>query len=352
MNFNFAKEFPVGKSTIGSFSPPLLIAETACAHDGCVEEAKKLIHGASSADADLIQLQIFRADEQVSSSHPNYKLLQSLELTDCEWSDAFGYAHTTGRDIMAFVYDLPSVRLALSLNPCALKLNSSDLLNAAMLKACAKSKLPLFLGTGASKIEEIIEALSFLQDNGCNKVILMHGVQDFPTCLSDSRISRIRLLKDIFDLPVGYGDHTDSSLQIAPFADFLALGQGVSCLEKHITIDRDLKKTDYQAALNPDQWKFYASNIRAGWSSLSDTCPLDLSAADIRYRQFQKKYAVLRHDISKGSRIELSDVKLLRTSCSDGISGLQFAKDSHYLAVQDLPKGHVLTNHDISSASN
>lgn len=351
MNFNFIKDFPVGKSSITPCTAPLLVAETACAHDGDVEEAKKLVQGASFADADLIQLQIFRADEQVSPEHPNYKLLQSLELTDSEWCDIFDYATHTGKDVMAFVYDVPSIRLALSFNPCALKLNSSDLLNGSMLKACAESNLPLFLGTGASKIEEIIDALSFLQDNGCNKVILMHGVQDFPTNLSDSRLSRIRLLREIFGLPVGYGDHTDSSLEIAPYVDFLALGQGVSCLEKHITINRDLKKTDYQAALNAEQWKSYANDIRMAWSSLSDQCPLDISSTDIRYRQFQKKYAVLTHDIAVGSRIDSHNIKLLRVSRSDGISGLNFVNEKFYLSVKDLPKGHVLQLEDIKLPS-
>ena len=156
------------------------------AHDGDVSEAKKLIDGAVFADADLIQLQIFRTNEQLSPDQPNYDLLTKLEFTDYQWADIFAYASQSGKDIMSFVYDVPSLELALSFNPCALKLNSSDLVNGPMLKLCAESNLPLFLGTGASKIEEIIEALSFLQDNGCDKVILMHGVQAFPTSLSDS----------------------------------------------------------------------------------------------------------------------------------------------------------------------
>lgn len=351
MNFNFSHDFPVGKHSVDLSSPPLLVAETACAHDGNVDEAKNLVKAASFADADLIQLQLFRANEQVSSGHPNYNLLRSLELTDAEWADVFNYASQTGKDIMAFVYDVPSLRLALNFNPCALKLNSSDLLNGSLLKECAQSNLPVFLGTGASMVEEIIEALSFLQDNGCSKVILMHGVQDFPTDLSDSRLSRIRLLREIFDLPVGYGDHTDASLDIAPYADFLALSQGVCCLEKHITINRALKKTDYQAALNPEQWKSYAKNIRLAWSSLSDSCPLDLSSTDVRYREFQKKYAVLTRDISEGCRIDSSHIKLLRVSRSDGISGLKFENEKYYYAAKRLPAGHVLQLEDIISPS-
>lgn len=176
-------------------------------------------------------------------------------------------------------------------------------------------------------------------------------MQDFPTKLSDSRLSRIRLLRDIFGLPIGYGDHTDSSLEVDPYVDFIALGLGVSCLEKHITLNRDSKKTDYQAALNPEQWKSYANNIRLAWSSLGDLSPLDLSSADIRYRQFQKKYAVLTHDVIEGSRINAQDIKLLRVSRSHGVSGLRFGNDKNYLARKSLLKGHIFRPDDIMPPS-
>ena len=93
----------------------------------------------------------------------------------------------SGKDIMSFVYDVPSLELALSLTMCS-KLNSSDLVNGPMLKLCAESNLPLFLGTGASKIEEISEALSFLKIMVAIRLFLC-TVFSFPTSLSDSRLS-------------------------------------------------------------------------------------------------------------------------------------------------------------------
>lgn len=349
MNLTFEKNFAIGRSEIGNDSRPVLVAETACAHEGSPAEAKKLVDGAAAAGADLIQLQIFRADEQVGKNHRIYGLLTSLELSDQEWEGVFAHAGQSGSDTMAFVYDLPSLELALRFEPAALKLNSSDLVNGPMLKACAESGLPIFLGTGASRIEEITEALNWIQECGGSKLILMHGIQDFPTQLEDSRLKRIEVLKKIFGLPVGYGDHTDSSLPLAPYVDYLALGLGVNCLEKHITIDRDLKKTDYQAALNPDQWKSYAENIHAAWSALRDHCPIDLTAADQRYRQFQKKYAVLKEGIKVGDSIGIEDVKLHRVEETGGMSGLEFEKGRRFIALRDLDGGHTLSRSDLEA---
>ena len=42
MNFQFSQKFSVGNLQIDAFSAPLLVAETACAHDGEVSEAKNL----------------------------------------------------------------------------------------------------------------------------------------------------------------------------------------------------------------------------------------------------------------------------------------------------------------------
>lgn len=349
MKLSFEKSFLIGKSGVGEGFAPLLIAETACAHHGSVEEAKKLVEAASDAGADLVQLQIFRSAEQVGGNHPIYNLLCDLELSDRDWSEVFAHAKKTKTDTMVFVYDLPSLELALDFDPQALKLNSSDLMNAPLLRACAETGLPIFLGTGASRIEEITEAVSWIQECGGSKLILMHGIQDFPTHLRDSRLQRIQLLKSLFDLPVGYGDHTDADLSIAPYVDFLALGLGVDCLEKHITIDRKEKKTDYQAALNPEQWKDYAENISSAWLALEDQLPIDLTEADLRYRKFQKKYAVMSKPVMAGEAFGIESVKFLRVEEGEGISAMAFQSGQSYRSGRDLREGDFVLKTDLQS---
>lgn len=346
MNLPFERQFAIGHREVGTGGAPLLVAETACAHEGSVEEAQRLVAAAAAAGADLVQVQIFRASEQVAEEHRLRPLLEKLQLSDEEWAQVFSKAREIAAPTMVFVYDLPSLRLALEFEPLALKLNSSDLVNGPLLRACAESGLPIFLGTGASTLEEITAAMDWIARCGGRRVILMHGIQDFPTALGDSRLQRIRMLKNLFGLPVGYGDHTDAGLEIAPFADLLALGLGADCLEKHITMDRAEKKTDYQAALDPEGWARYAGHMRMAAEALVDRLPLDLTPTDRRYRQFQKKYAVLREARSAGDLIGLGDVRLLRVEESSGLSGLDFEQERRHRLLRDLPAGSLVRSTD------
>jgi sialic acid synthase SpsE len=63
MNFNIR-----GKN-IGQGHPPYIIAEMACAHDGDPDKAIALIDAAAEAGVDAVQLQLFRADQQVLPDH-------------------------------------------------------------------------------------------------------------------------------------------------------------------------------------------------------------------------------------------------------------------------------------------
>ena len=347
----FETRFEIGGLTLGNRgAAPILIAETACAHDGSADEAMRLVDASVAAGADMVQLQVFRAAEQVPPGHKLRGLLERIALSDDDWSKVFRHAAGGGKEVMAFVYDIPSLDVALANGVVALKLNSADLLNRPLLSACAESGLPIFLGTGASTLEEIAKSLSCISEHGGRKVILMHGVQDFPTALSDARIDRIRLLRETFGLPVGYGDHTDATLPISRIIDLMAIGLGAQVLEKHITMDRSEGKPDHQAALHPDEWKLYAETVRTAASGLSTSAPVELTEADRRYRRFQKKFAVAARTISKGEAVNDDSVRFLRLEEDGEISAIDFAGMGKVIARRDLAPYEVIRNADLRCA--
>lgn len=312
------KSFKIGNHLIGDPSYPLLIAEIACAHDGDPWKCSKLIEAASKSGADAIQLQIFSAQLQVPRSHKLRELLENLEIDRKTWKNLFSQAKETGLMVSAFVYDEESLEWVQDWDPDMYKLNSSDLTFEPMLKGVAKTKKPLTLGTGASQVEEIrygVETLKTYND----KVILMHGVQDFPTEIHNSRLNRIEFLKNIFNGPFGFADHTDGSNRLAKYIDLIALGQGASVFEKHITLDRKAKSTDYQAALEPETWSEYAKVMRALAPSISDSSPEVLTETDKRYRNFQKKKAFSSREILKGESLTDSCIKFMRSDSEFGI---------------------------------
>lgn len=310
---------------IGDGNRPYIIAEMACAHDGEIDKAYKLVDMAVDAKADAVQLQIFHTDEIVVPEHHLHPLLLEIEFSAEEWIGLATYAREKNIHVMVCTYDVPSIALAIKMKADGIKLNSADLLNFDVLKAVSDSGLPFTLGTGASTVDEIAIALSFLQELGTKNMILMHGVQNFPTKIPDLNIERVKLLKTLFQIPVGYHDHTDAELAFSKCVDLIAIGLGANVIEKHITLDRSAKGTDYQAALEPEEFNEFVQTIHTAHIALGDMKPSVLSESDKKYRTFQKKSIVVIDNLQEGDVLSRDKVMFLR-NISNGISPNEFEK--------------------------
>src|ERR1051326_8881381 len=99
---------------IGAGYRPYIIAEMACAHDGSLPKAKKLVDAAVEAGADAVQLQFFVADETVTPKHEVYRVLKRIEFSPAQWTEIFHYAHSKKIDVFVCTYDVQSVKLAVS----------------------------------------------------------------------------------------------------------------------------------------------------------------------------------------------------------------------------------------------
>ncbi len=300
---------------------PYLIAEMACAHEGKESRARRLIDAAVAAGFDAIQLQIFRRAHQVTPHHRLYPLLGKLELNDEAWESIIAHARQYEIDVFVFAYDLPSLEFALRQGIDGIKLSSADLSNPEMLKRAARSGLTVTLGTGASTLDEVSQALAMMPDAG--PIVLMHGMQNFPTSIEDAHVSRIALLRHVFGLPVGYQDHTDAEHPMSRVIDLLALGYGAGYLEKHITLNRSEKGTDYQAALEPAEMITYVTTMREAARAAGTYGLKPFSDSDIKYRVFQKKRIVASRHIPGGTRITRDQVAFLRCEEEAGLSPME-----------------------------
>ncbi len=313
----------INQTKIGEGFPPYIIAEMACAHNGDVEQAIKITEAAYKAGANAIQLQFFNLSEVVTPTHEVFPTIKKICFDEEQWKKVHDYASSLNIDLLVCTYDLPSVELAVKLGVHGIKLNSADLSNPEVVEAAAKTKLPITLGTGASTMEEISNGLNLIRNNGGKDVILMQGVQNFPTKTEDLNISRIKLLQNVFEMPVGYHDHTDGDDSFGQVIDLIALGMGACVIEKHITLDRSMKGVDYQAALEPDEFKVFVDNLKRGTVALGSNEIKPFNESDLKYRKFQKKSVVAIRDIDKGETINRTDVMFARNE-TPGLAPINF----------------------------
>jgi len=294
--------------------PPIyIIAEMACSHEGDPELAKKIIDGAGQAGADAIQFQIYSRAERAVPEHPDYDLLGKLELSPAQWTELAQFTRDRypGMQIIACVYEPGSVDFAESINVDAFKLHSADLSNPRLIKHVAGTEKRIDLSVGASTLDEITKAISWIRSRSDAPIWLMYGMQNFPTPTDAVNLNYMMKLKELFELPIGYQDHSDADTRAAFWLPAAAVGMGVDVLEKHITHDRTRRGVDHQAALNPDEFARFVFMVRQIEGARGDSIPRPFSDEELKYRKYAKKSIVAARDLPSGKRIEESHLKFM-----------------------------------------
>lgn len=281
---------------------PLIIAELACAHDGSLEQAKKMIDVAVNSGADIVQLLIYSLEDSYSPYNPNYELISKLHLSKEEWAELVNYSKQKGIPTSANVQDIASAKLIQELDVDMLKIHSCDVFNTDLVGFVARMNKPMIVTIGALLLEEIKELVNFIKAQGNDQIILMYGYQNYPTKTEGLNMKLIQSLKKELKLPVGYADHTDGGSELALTIPLVAAALGADLLEKHITINRSLKGTDYESSLDPPVFKKFVLDLKKVHEALGDGVFGKLSEDRRKYRTVSKSIVACRN-IAKGEVI-------------------------------------------------
>jgi len=288
-----------------------IIAEMACSHEGDPALARKIIDGAGQAGADSIQFQIWSLRDMVVPHHPDYPMLTRIELSRDVWRELANYVREKfpAMQIIACVYERSSVDFAQTIDLDTYKNHSADLSNPVLINHVAQTNKRIDLSVGASTTGEMQSALEWI---GGRDTWLMYGYQGFPTPTSAINLNYMMKLKQLFELPVGYQDHSDANLPAAFWLPAAALGMGVDVLEKHITHDRSYKGIDHEAALNPDEFSRFVEMVREIEAARGHSTPRSFSPEEVKYRKYSKKSLVASRDLAEGHVIAADDLLFMR----------------------------------------
>ena len=268
---NIIKSIKIDGKSIGDDNFCYSIAEAGANHEGDIKKAKKLIDSAIRAKADSIKFQTYTAKNLVTKSAPKYwddgiknetqyDVFKKLDsLSNDEWKILFEYAKEKNFTCFSTPFDEQSVDFLYSLNVPAFKIASADITHMPLIKKIAKKNLPIFLSTGMASIEEIREAVNWIEDCGNNQLILMHCIISYPTKPEDANLQMISTLTKKFpNQIIGYSDHTIGTL-IPAYSVFY----GAKCIEKHFTFDTTLDVSrDHRLSLDENGFHQMVENIR------------------------------------------------------------------------------------------
>lgn len=330
-----------------------IIAEMACSHEGDPALAQKIIDGAGRAGADAIQFQIWALKDMVVPHHADYEMLTRIELSRDGWKDLAAYAKQRYPEmqIIACVYERSSVDFAETLAVDAYKIHSADLSNPYLIQHVAQTSRRIDLSVGASTISEIQSALHWIGESRADatrsNVWLMYGYQGFPTPTDAINLSYMAKLKQLFELPVGYQDHSDANTNAAFSLPAAAVGMGVDVLEKHITHDRSYKGIDHEAALNPDEFVRFVEMVREIDAAKGVSTPRAFSPEELKYRKYSKKSLVASRDLREGQTVGEEDLLYMRAD-SLGLPPDQASRLIGRTTRKPIPAYHLITEDDLN----
>ncbi len=301
----------LGLREVGESAPAFVLAEVASAHQGDPAQALALARAAREAGADGIKFQLFKADNLIAPNDARYPTFQQIELSDAEWERVLGEATSLGLPVLADIFDRPSLALAEKESVSAYKIHSTDMENPEFIRAVAATGKPVLVSTGGSELGKVEAAMAAVSSEGNDQMILLHGVQNFPTRVEDSHLRFIRTLKKTFGRPVGFLDHVDGGSPMAQFLPALALAFGADMVEKHITLDRGAKGFDYESSLEPRQFREMVAWISESEAALGEE-ELSIGESARRYHRLMRRAVVCREVLQEGEPLRAEQIALVR----------------------------------------
>lgn len=354
--------------------PTLVIAEAGVNHNGSLDMAKRLIDIASSAGADAVKFQTFRAsalagrdapkaDYQIGrtgASESQYRMLERLELDEAAHTELIERCMAQDIEFLSTPFEPESLDMLVNQFGLArIKLSSGDITNAPLLLRAARHAKPLILSTGMATLEEVGAALDvlafgytqvgdhpateqFLEAGRSSegraalrdRVTLLHCTTEYPAPFADVNLRAMETMRTAFGLEVGYSDHT-AGISVAVAAAAL----GATVIEKHFTLDRTLPGPDHQASLEPDELRRMVQSIREVEAALGG--PLKAPApSELKNRAAVRKSLVATRGIRRGEAFREGNLGVKRPG--SGVSPFRYWEYLGKVAGRDYSPDEVI----------
>ena len=175
---------------------------------------------------------------------------------------------------------------------------------------------------------------------GLVTIPVLHCNTEYPTPMIDVNLKAMLTIKEKLGVSIGYSDHT-LGIEV-PIA---AVALGAKVIEKHFTLDRNLKGPDHKASLEPNELKEMVIAIRNIEIAISGNGIKEPSLSEKKNINIARKSIHLSRDLKHGSVITEKDIISLRPG--DGICAMNWEKIIGKTVNADIKKFTKLTWEDI-----
>jgi N,N'-diacetyllegionaminate synthase len=296
-----------------------VIAEAGVNHDGDVGRARELVHAAADAGADMVKFQAFRAKEIASrSAEPAHyqrqragaasqqDLLEALTLDLDDFAGLAELCKSANIEFLCTAFDVAMLAELVAMGMPCIKIASGELTNSPALERAAALNRPILLSTGMATLAEVRSALDVLGRAQAYDITLLHCTSLYPAPIDAINLRAMVTLRQAFDLPVGYSDHT-----LGDHVAITAVALGACVIEKHLTLDAGSAGPDHAASLEPEAFAVMVGRLRETAAALGDGVKAP-SPDEIEMAALVRRSWHAARDLDAGHRLSEEDICLKR----------------------------------------
>lgn len=326
-----------------------IIAEIGINHNGDINLAKKLIHSAKESGANAVKFQTYNTERLVSQGTPkvsyqedttqtnqsHYEMLKSVELKEDDHHKLFDYANNLEIDFFSTPYDIIAAKFLYKLGVSVFKTASADIVDLPLHNYLASTKKDVIISTGMATEHEVMEVLNLYNKKSENNPFLLHCVSNYPCSDKSINLNVLNFLKKINGNRIGYSDHSTGN-----HAALGAVILGARIIEKHFTLDKNMKGPDHKASSTPQEFNSLVQDIRR-IEMMIGTEDKILYEEEKQMREVSRKSIFLKNDVNKDQVIEENDLTLKRPGT--GLYSKFLSQVIGKRATTDLKEGEMVT---------
>jgi len=311
----------VDHRSIGSASPPFVIAEMSGNHNQSLERALEIVEAVAKTGAHALKIQTYTPDtmtldldeREFHISDPKslwagtslYKLYGQA-FTPWEWHEAiFNRAKELGIIAFSTPFDATSVDFLESLDVPCYKIASFENTDLPLIRKVAATGKPMIISTGMASIAELDDTVRAARQAGCKDLVLLKCTSTYPATADNTNILTIPHMRELFGCEVGLSDHT---MGVGVSVASVALGATV--IEKHFTLNRADGGVDSSFSMEPDEMAQLVVETERAWQSLGRVA-YGPTTAEEKSIVFRRSLYVVK-DLKAGDKLSTDNVRAIR----------------------------------------
>ncbi len=328
------------------FLKQFIIGETAYNHQGEIDYLFQMIDDIADLELNAVKFHLLlNPKSYMQKKHPLINELKKWCFKEEQWIDILSYTNKKNIKIVALCDDVESIQF-INKKFCdifAIELHATGLNDYFLLAEAANFKGLVILGVGGSTLEEIQYAIELLNSKEKNDILLMYGFQTYPTDYKTINLSKMLKLKNIFQLPIGYADHTAFDDTNNIMISVMAAMMGFNVLEKHYTPDPGQERIDFHAAVGKQQMRKIKTSMELALQ-VYGAGDINITDAELDYGNTgpMKKAIVAKSKIKKGEKLSIDKLWFKRTEEQSPIKQNMFVQLPGLKAIKDIDEDEII----------